>query len=191
MPLNLDISGIAPYRLFKSTHYYRADSYQSADGTPAVKTKDYIYFEPFTVSKTTRFDRLCINVTAGAADTQVILGIYADDGDGFPGALIAQTAAVATTSGAIVVDETIDVSLNAGIYHLAFVSQGGTTQPTISTLQMTAGVWSPLLSEGTTPGAGTNANYYKQNSGGTAMPAVATPSLEGGNNQPKILIRAA
>lgn len=109
--------------------YYTAPGVRGAAAL-TVFTKDKAAFIPFYVTETATFDRMGISVSTGQASTNGRLAIYADDGHGQPGALVLDAGTVVTTATAAV-EATINQQLTPGLYWLACVTQGGTTQPTL------------------------------------------------------------
>jgi len=70
-----------------------------------------------------------VNVTTAAAASSVRLALYADveDGQGgYPGALVAGSEVVVSSTVIGFVEGSIDVYLNPGLYWLVAASQGGT-----------------------------------------------------------------
>lgn len=123
-------------------------------GTAVLTAQNSAYAMPMPVNKTHTFVAIGFNVTViGSTGGTVRLGIYADNGSGYPGALVldAGTVAVATGTGAKTI--TISQTLTPGLYWLVAAPQGGTTQPTITTVAAVFIVgWFGCLSPGT--GAG-------------------------------------
>lgn len=89
---------------------------------------------PFVVSKVMTVDQMTINVTtAGAGGTgNSRVGIYADNGNNYPGALVVDAgAAVTTTTGVKTFTTGLPVTLDPGLYWLAYVHDNATTAPTV------------------------------------------------------------
>lgn len=134
---------------------------------------------PVFIPKDCTVDRIGIEVTtAGIGGAPVArLGIYADDGDGKPGARLvdAGTVSTTTTGGKEII---ISQALTKGLYWLAVAAQGGAT--TFAAFRVTgatgAGMQTthPTLTSATLTGAG----GYTQSGISGALPATATP----GNN---------
>lgn len=82
------------------------------------------------VSKTTTFDRAALYIPGSGAGSTVRLGIYADDGNNYPGSLVAELGSGDSTSAGTV-SLTINQALLAGTYWAGAVSQGGTA-PTVN-----------------------------------------------------------
>lgn len=81
--------------------------------------------EPFDVDEQAALDRIAVSITdAGTSGAEVRLGLYDDDGDGSPGALIVDAGTVdGTTAGdkAITISETV----GPGRIWMVAVNQGG------------------------------------------------------------------
>jgi hypothetical protein len=89
---------------------------------------------PFIVQKTMTVDQMAINVTtAGAGGTGMArVGIYADNGNNYPGVLIVDAgAAVTTATGVKTFTTGLPVILQPGLYWLAYVHDNITTAPTM------------------------------------------------------------
>lgn len=119
---------------------YRSGTWHSAatghtSGT-AVASDNDLQAMPFVVDKATTFDRLgCAITVAGTAGFTEHLALYADNGFGYPGALLAsgQVAGDAVAAPEV----TINQALSAGVYWLASKAESpnsGTTPPTMRTL---------------------------------------------------------
>lgn len=113
---------------------------------------------PFIVRKAITITRIGACVTAaGDAGCVLRLGIYADNGNGYPGALILDAGTI--PGDAIAVTEvTISTALPAGTYWVGAVPQGvTTTQPTVRGFAAASNVYAPTvpLTGGATPTAAT------------------------------------
>lgn len=106
---------------------------------------------PYIVSKTTTVDQMAINVTTvGAGGTgNARVGIYADNGNNYPGALVVDAGAAVTTSTGVKTFTTgLPVTLDPGLYWLAYVHDNATTAPTMRALAV--GSIPPVLGTGST-----------------------------------------
>lgn len=83
------------------------------------------------VDKTTSFDRIACEVTTAGTGTSVMrLGIYADDGGGYPGALLLDAGTIdATSTGSKQI--TIAVTLTPGVWWLPVSPQTITGSPVL------------------------------------------------------------
>lgn len=119
---------------------------------------------PFVVPRRVSLTKIGLEVTSGGdAASTLRIGIYADDGAGYPGALVLDAGTVA--GDAIAVAEiTIALALEPGLYWTGAVVQGVTvTQPTVRSVGATNALHAPFipLTTGTTPiaNAPTNIGY--------------------------------
>lgn len=82
---------------------------------------------PLLIQKTVTLNSLGLRVTVSAAATTIRLGLYADDGTGYPGALMVDAGTVDATGNG---DKTIAISqvLTPGLYWLGSAAQGGSPQ---------------------------------------------------------------
>ena len=94
-------------------------------------------FSPWTVRRTMQFVRIGAEVTAaGEAGSVVRLGIYADDGTGYPGALVLDAGTIAGDS-ATVQEITIAQVLTPGLYWIGGVVQNApATRPSLRCISM-------------------------------------------------------
>lgn len=90
------------------------------------------------VAREQAFDRLGFWQGSDVASSVARMGIYEDDGDGQPGALVVDAGTVTTASGAGTWKTvTISQTLSPGRYWLALVSQGGASVPSMARVIMT------------------------------------------------------
>lgn len=131
---------------------------------------------------------LAIEVTsAGDASCVSRLGIYADDGTGYPGALVLDAGTVAADSTGV---KTITISqaLTTGRYWVGAATQGAATvQPTIRTPA------SAMVSIGqsATPGTSSSNIAYTQSSVSGALPGTFTTSVAAAGQAPRIYVQVA
>jgi hypothetical protein len=93
---------------------------------------------PFVVPRTTKFDTISFNVTTGAGSVNARVGIYRDDGNCYPGALVFDSGAIDCTSSGMK-DTTITSGLQVfppGLYWLAWECDTASLQ--ISSIGTTA-----------------------------------------------------
>jgi hypothetical protein len=108
-----------------------------------------------------RFDGIAINVTtAGASGTKARMGVYTDNGSGYPSSLVSGTdvAEVAVDSTGVKLN-TINITLQPGLYWLALVSSGAPAVravPVASADSEMLGLGSDL---GTAPGLAYTVSY--------------------------------
>lgn len=80
---------------------------------------------PWLVPNACTLDRMGIRVAAVAASSVVRLGIYADDGSGYPGALVLDAGTLDSSVGTGHREITVNQVLTPGLYWIGCVSQGG------------------------------------------------------------------
>lgn len=123
---------------------YIAGSTNSANGvatstsSPAVDT---LWALPFVVGKVTKFDTISFHITTAQAAQNARAGIYFDNGNMYPGALIFDTGDISTASTGVK-DTTITAGLQTfqpGLYWLTWVTSATTIQ--IRTLNTNTGIW--------------------------------------------------
>lgn len=127
-----DVSG---YRTKGSTlnQWYSSPNTGTALTTGA-GTVNVLRAIPFIVSKVMTVDQMEINVTTvGAGGTgNARVGIYADNGNNYPGVLVVDAGAAVTTSTGVKAFTTgMPVVLDPGLYWLAYVHDNATTAPTM------------------------------------------------------------
>lgn len=145
------IQGVAGTPAVLGSVYVRRKSglYYTPNGTPStlVVTQNRMYCQPFWVGNAITLDRIGIGFTTAASGSAVRLGIYADNGSGYPGSLVLDAGTVATATGTGEPEITINQALTPGLYWLAGVAQGGT--PTLRSI--TTGDPQAPIGDGTSP----------------------------------------
>jgi len=185
------LTGQALNVIMRSGHYYPTVATTSlttsgATGNGTMRTT------PFYVPRALTLSRITAEVTAaGDAASVVRLGIYADDGNGYPGALVLDAGTIpgnVTGAAEIIINQ----ALSPGLYHIATVVQGvTTTQPTLRTINA---VTAPAVSYGTAlPGGGTWGVGYKQTGVTGALPAnfTSTYALNDFGNGARTFVKVA
>ncbi len=163
---------------FTSGKYYGPQGSRAT----ATMTAGVLTVVPFWVPDTQVFSRMGVEViTGGAVGTVLRLGIYDDDGDGFPNDLILSAGTVnANTIGSKEITG-LSPSLTPGLYWMACVAQGGA--PVVRTVANNiiggAGAYTLATATASLPHPG----YYESGVTG-ALPAIfsvfdttATPAL--------------
>ena len=114
---------------------YYATTPHSALSTTSTLGNGTGRFSPWFVPRTTAFATIGAEITsAGDAGSVLRLGIYADDGTGYPGALALDAGTIAGDSVAVQ-EVTVAFTLTPGLYWVGGVVQGvTTTQPTVRTI---------------------------------------------------------
>lgn len=169
---------------FKSGLYYANGDLTTA----AAPTLNVLAVSPsLFVHKTTTFNELVMNVTVAAATSVFRMGIYQDDGGGYPGALVADFGTVdCSTTGLKTL--TISQQLTPDVYWI-----GGVMQTASATITMTGPFLNHKIQVGTSSvSAGPNNNYYAQTSVTGALPSTFTSTVTpGSTTMPRIWIKAA
>jgi hypothetical protein len=167
------------------TGLYSQPDVVGADNQTVVLGNGTLTALPFSVGRTTTFDRIGIEVTTLAAATNLRMGIYNDAGG--PGSLLLDaglTTADASTTG--LKTATISQALPVGLYWVAVVAQGGT--PTVRGIANNPNGWMPSA-QGTGPGY---PSYLTGTTTPAALPAsFGTISVTQNVANPKIVMRAA
>lgn len=93
-----------------------------------------LYAYPFYIAAPTLIKTLGVYTTTGQTGGAAHAGLYADNGSGYPGALVTGSdgAALACTSGAVSQTNTISLTLQAGWYWLASIFTASSTFPTMA-----------------------------------------------------------
>lgn len=122
-------------------------------GAPAANT---LYAIPFIVSKVMTIDTLAINVTTLGSGSTPRVGIYADNGNSYPGALVADAGTQSgATTGVKSYTTNLPVTLDPGLYWLAYVTNA--TAPTIRTFAVAS--MNPVLGFPSTLGTAANLGW--------------------------------
>lgn len=122
---------------YRTGQYVHLDLVQAA--AAAAVLANTLYAIPINVPRKMTLDLLAIQVTIGAADKSVRLGIYADGTNLYPGTLVLDAGAVGVaTTG--VKSIAISQQLTKGLYWLAFVSDGTPTVARSNLLALLLGI---------------------------------------------------
>lgn len=172
------------WRRFTSGQFYGSPT---ANVSTTAFTAGDLRVAPFLVGVTTTFDRIAVDLVTGAASSTVRMGIYSDNGSGYPAALVLDAGTVGTTGAAAILPITISQSLAPGLYWLGSVSLGGTP-----TLRMTNGGPMAIV-----PVAGNATDFSQINSCGfshtgvtTTLPTTFTTTVTIATSAPRIMLRA-
>jgi hypothetical protein len=133
------------------------------------------------------FDRVCVTCTTLAASSVIRAGVYADNGSGYPGALISDWGTMDTSTTG---DKTITVSWSPtpGLYWMVGVAQGGT--PTVRMHTSSGGsLGLSSASQGNLGGGGIAG--YSQSSVTAGLPANWTTTLTEKYTVIRVMMRAA
>lgn len=91
--------------------------------TGQTQTLNRAYATPFLVTKASTFDRIATVIWTSVATATVRLGIYADNGHRYPGALILDAGTIDASLSSFQ-EIAISQALNPGLYWLISASQG-------------------------------------------------------------------
>jgi hypothetical protein len=171
----------------RSGWHYRTMTNQYA-AIPAVN--NVVYYTPIFMDSTTTFDRISMITASTFSGTATVrLGIFADT-DGLPSTLIVDAGTVTATLASGVYSITINETVNAGFYWLAFCQQG--TAPTVGQYighNDSRGVFNLLGTSGATPGAQQPTGYGQASVTGAF--SNASPAMGGQTNQIHTWVRVA
>jgi hypothetical protein len=101
-----------------------------------------LYAYPYYISGPSTIKTIGVNTTTGQTGGGAFVGIYADNGAGYPGALVVNsnnTSALAATSGSLIQNYTPTggLLLQGGLYWLASIFTATGTFPTVSDISAT------------------------------------------------------
>lgn len=175
---------------YASGNYYFPCS-QHGQSTSATLGNGTLRLVPWIVPEALTIVRIGGDIgTVGEAGSKLRLGIYSDDGTGYPGALLIDAGQIAGDS-ATVQELTISQALAPGIYWIGGAVQSApTTQPTVRTTSN----WVPPipLRIGTTaPGSASTVVGYSQSSVTGALPSNFTATLSNIGNAPRVHVKTA
>ena len=148
---------------------------------------------PFVVDRPLKIDRIGAEITtAGEAGSTVRLGIYADNGNRYPGSLLVDAG---TIDAATVGGQTLTITpltLPPGVYWIGAVVQGApTTQPT---LRVATNSWTPpfpLDMGQSAPSNGAVAIGYSMTGVSAALPGSFSSTLTTQTTIPRLWVRNA
>lgn len=174
------LRGVLP---FQPGRWYEAQV--STDYSVNVTTASGLaLYNPLWLVAAATLDRIAINVTTAVAGSTVKLGLYADNGTGKPGALIADYGSVSTaTTGAKTL--TISQAVPAGLVWLVTLTLGGA--PLLSAHVPTDADSYP---NGFTNAFDTTGALGWSENALATLPATAAPTVFG-TFRPRIMVRAA
>jgi hypothetical protein len=178
------LPGVPPLR---TGLYYRTVPTTSLT-TSATLGNGNLRCTPFWVPSSLTLSKIGAEVTsAGDAGSKLRLGIYADDGTGYPGALVVDAGTIAGDS-ATVQEITISQALTPGLYWIACAVQVVvTTQPTVRVLSANT------IQTGATaiPTAGQLWMGYLQASVTGALPGTFTVTVTQTGSVPMTFVKVA
>lgn len=173
----------------KVGRYYLPPYFQQQGASAPVN--NFCYAVPFAIGRDLTLDRIgCYVTTAGNAGATLRLGIYDDDGTGFPGALLLDAGTVLADVAATARELTINLALTKRLVWLCMALQNAATSaPTVpvSAASSPAVGWTDLsnMAQG-------NARSYAVSGISGALPATWPSGSEVlGNRAPMIVLRAS
>ena len=151
----------------------------------------FLYLSAWDLPNTVTLTRLGIDVSAaGDAGSKIRLGIYADTGAGYPGALVLDAGQLLGDS-ATMQELTISQTLSAGTYWIGAVGQSITT--TAPTVRMASG-YTPHYPMGvgtSLPGANTAISSYSQSGVTGLLPSTFSSTVSANPRAPRLVAKAA
>jgi len=166
---------------YTSGNYYCCASSASSSTSNALGNQT-LRVAPWIVTQAISVSKLWVEHTAAGESGSVFrIGVFADDGTGKPGNVLAD-GTVSTAGSAAVQEISVSLTLTPGVYWSGGVVQGAsTTQPTMRIIAPTQ-VEQPALSFGTTlPAAGSARTGWSVGSISGALSNGPAVALSGGN----------
>ena len=168
---------------YKSGNYYLLQSGFAVSGV--AMTLSQLRLAPWRVDSTVSIAKIGAEVqSAGSAGSLFRIGIYADDGYNYPGALVLDAGTIDGTS-ATVQDITLGspTVLTPGMYWVGGAAQVAAPTMRVYTTQMTPSYF-PQVVGTSAPGVGAAVYGYTQASVTGALPATFTTTVIAANAQP-------
>lgn len=189
--MDRSFAAISPVPPLRSGGIYYYASSGGGSATSNTLGNGSLRVAPTLIPAATRLSALAAEVsTVGEAGSKVRLCLYADNGNSYPGALLADAGQIAGDS-ATSQELPINVTLAPGVYWLgAAVQSAPTTQPTVRVITS----WtSPILTfaGATLPAAGAAAFGYQATGITGAFPATFPASATPSANVPRMIIKVA
>jgi hypothetical protein len=149
---------------------------------------------PWLVTRPCVIDRIGSEIaTIGDAGSLLRLGVYADNGNSYPGALLLDAGTIAGDS-ATVQQVTCSLALTPGLYWVGGAVQSvTTTQPTVRGLFSSFASPVPIVLAAAPSAGGTTTHGYTQTGVTGALPATFTSTVTtlGGGVCPRVHVRVA
>lgn len=149
----------------------------------ATPTLNELRVSPWFVPEYAVWDRACANVNvAGGAGSVTRVGIYHDNGSGYPGALYWESATIDSTGTGTIPSTTLALAIPAGLWWVGAVCQVAAAQlETMSNFNYAVNTQDPT--------AGTASAGYSHSSVTGALPATFTSAFFSTSNTPVISFR--
>jgi len=150
----LDLDGVVGGQRVGTTpnRWYTSEIYGSTALTATAVSINRLRAYPFVPAKDMTLDQIAINVTVAGTLANARFGVYADDGNLYPGARLVETGALASTAGVKVTPISVPV-LGGELYWLAEANDVSITLRTVPLVEAL-----PILGFGadlgTAPGIG-------------------------------------
>jgi hypothetical protein len=190
MPATALLAGMAEQRFLLPGHYYQCTPTAALTTSNSPANGD-LRLTPFYVPSALTLSRLGMEVTTvGDTGSTLRLGIYADNGTGYPGGLVLDAGTILGDS-ATVQELTISQALAAGLYWVGAVVQGvTTTKPTLRTLS--SHIRSDVSMGTATPIAGQVPNCCWVQGGVTgALPSTFSTAKSPSATAPRMFVKVA
>jgi len=91
-----------------------------------------LYAYPILIPNTVTVKSLNLSVITGQTGGAAHIGLYADNGNGYPGALIQDSGALAATATAVVTKGSLTTAIPAGLYWGASIFTASSTMPSVA-----------------------------------------------------------
>jgi hypothetical protein len=169
--------------------FYSSELTNNTTPTTASITANYMYALPLVITKITSIDQVTVNVTTSGVNSSVYAAIYADNGNLYPGALIADFGSQASTStGVKTFTQNLPVTLAPGLYWLVF----DCTQTTPVVAGWAATQCYPILGFASSLAAAAGLGWYvSQNAGAFPNPFTAGGTIITAAPLPAVFVRVS
>jgi hypothetical protein len=180
--IGIDLSNIAlkyasPWQVTYRSGYF----YEAATGGQIIVgpfTRNRVHYFPLFINQSITMDRIGAECTTAVASSTFRLGLYNANSNGVPTSLILDAGTIDTSSTGLKTI-TINQTLNAGLYFLAFVYQGGATLASMRSIDARFGNYSPMA--GTTMSTTQFYSCAVEDGITGALPSTSTPILAANN----------
>jgi hypothetical protein len=136
-PLTISSGGVGSPWLNKPNKWYAHPGSSIATTTLEL---DECEIHPMVVGESTIIDKVAIQVSSGATSSIRVL-IYSDNGNGYPDQKLATSAAI-STAAAVIVEATLSITLDAGLYWIGAYKESGSSQTNTS---LATPFWPPFI----------------------------------------------
>lgn len=174
--------------LASGSYYVTAGQQSTATSIPSTNSLRVV---PWFVPNSVTLSRIGAEITtAGDSGSKLRLGIYADSGAGYPGALVLDAGTIAGDSNTVQ-EITISQALTPGLYWLGGAAQViSVTGPTVRIVS--GNITYPNISFGTSaPASNATTCGFLQASVSGALPGTFTASISVTTTAPRIFVKVA